>query len=85
MRAYQEHERGKEEEPKVVSSPVCERGLFEHAAITHAVVVVTGWQCETTIRSVKTVFFALDDGGRNVCATYKKKRWKTKSNDIEPK
>ena len=34
---YQEHERREEEEPKVVRFTVRERGLFEHAAVAHAV------------------------------------------------
>ena len=34
---YQEHERREEEEPEVVRFTVRERGLFEHAAIAHAV------------------------------------------------
>ena len=34
---YEEHERREEEEPKVVRFTVRERGLFEHAAVAHAV------------------------------------------------
>ena len=36
---YQEHERGEEEEPKVICLPVRERGFFEHPTVTHAAAV----------------------------------------------